>query len=127
MIVQRATPGEPPPWAGHLDGSAAVGPLLAARPGTDTADVLVATATFEPGSRTHWHSHDGGQLLVVVAGRGLVAVRDQEPQEIGAGDTVWTPAGEEHWHGATSDGNLTHVAVTWGDTHWHAAAATPVS
>lgn len=127
MIVQRASPGDPPPWAAHVTGDAAVGPRLVATPGVGSTDVLVATARFEPAARTEWHSHDGGQLLVVLSGRGLVAVRDQEPREVGPGDTIWSPPGEEHWHGATPGDHLTHVAVTWGGTHWSAAPHAPLS
>ena len=28
-----------------------------------------------------------------------------------AGDTVWTPPGEEHWHGGTANNSMCHLAL----------------
>jgi quercetin dioxygenase-like cupin family protein len=80
----------------------------------------VAAVRFTPGARTAWHSHAGGQTLYVTEGRGLAQSRGQDVVEIRAGDTVWTPDGEEHWHGATHDHFMTHLSLTdaaptWGD------------
>lgn len=94
-------------------------------------EVTVNTVTFAPGARTHWHSHQRGQVLQVVAGRGLVGSRDGSWHVVCAGDTVWTPPGEEHWHGAARDACLTHVAISLGVTAWaeavdeHVYATTP--
>ena len=52
-----------------------------------------------------------GQTLYVVSGIGLVGLRNEQPQLIKAGDTVWIPPGEEHWHGATADNSMTHIAI----------------
>ena len=30
----------------------------------------IANVTFEPGARTNWHQHSGGQLLLVTSGEG---------------------------------------------------------
>ena len=73
---------------------------------------------FTPGSRTFWHRHERGQLLVVTSGLGLVCVDGEEPQQIRAGDVVWCPPGERHWHGATADTYMTHLAVSLGATQW---------
>ena len=35
-----------------------------------------------------------------------------------AGDTVWIPQGEKHWHGAAADSYLLHTAISIGKTHW---------
>lgn len=67
--------------------------------------------TFEPGSRTAWHTHPLGQTLIVTSGIGWVQ-RDGGPiEEIRPGDLVWFPPGEKHWHGATSATAMTHVAI----------------
>jgi quercetin dioxygenase-like cupin family protein len=81
--------------------------------------VMVNTVIFTPGARTYWHRHPGGQLLVVTAGRGIVAVRSGEAHLVGAGDFVWAEPGEEHWHGACRDSLMTHTAVSHGTTQWH--------
>jgi quercetin dioxygenase-like cupin family protein len=80
--------------------------------------VIVNTVFFPPGVRTNWHTHERGQLLVVTHGSGLVEVRDGEVSRVGPGDVVHFAPGELHWHGATSDGYLMHVAISLGRTDW---------
>jgi len=70
-----------------------------------------ATVTFQAGARTHWHSHPFGQLLVVTGGRGWMQIEGEPARVLNPGDTVWTPPGAKHWHGATPSGTMTHVAV----------------
>jgi quercetin dioxygenase-like cupin family protein len=83
-----------------------------------TGDVVVNTVTFTPGARTHWHTHDRGQLLFVLAGTGFAALRGEPAQPIRAGDVVWFEPDEEHWHGAGPDSLLVHAAVSLGRTRW---------
>lgn len=66
---------------------------------------------FEPASRTAWHTHPLGQTLYVTDGVGLIALRGAAPRVIRAGDTVWIPPHEEHWHGAAPDTGMTHIAM----------------
>lgn len=77
----------------------------------DPARVGGATVTFEPGARTAWHTHPLGQTLIVTQGRGWVQELGKEIQEINPGDMVWIPAGVKHWHGATSETAMTHIAI----------------
>ena len=70
-----------------------------------------ATVTFEPGARTAWHTHPLGQTLIVTSGRGWVQVWGGPVEEINAGDIVWFPPGEKHWHGATASTAITHIAI----------------
>jgi quercetin dioxygenase-like cupin family protein len=83
-----------------------------------TEGVMVNTITFAPGARTHWHTHERGQLLTVVAGAGLVQLRGEPAQPIRTGDVVWISPGEDHWHGAAPDSLLVHTAVSLGETAW---------
>ena len=69
---------------------------------------------FSPGARTAWHHHPKGQTLYVTDGIGLVATRDGV-QEIRPGDVVYIEPGEEHWHGATADRFMAHVAIQEAD------------
>jgi quercetin dioxygenase-like cupin family protein len=85
-------------------------------PGVD--GVTIATVFFSPGARTFWHHHERGQILQVLAGRGFVCTRGLEPEELRAGDTVWVPPGEQHWHGAAPGSFLTHTAISLGTTEW---------
>ena len=69
---------------------------------------------FSPGARTAWHHHPKGQTLYVTDGIALVATRDGV-QEIRPGDVVYIEPGEEHWHGATADRFMAHVAIQEAD------------
>ena len=77
----------------------------------EPARVRALKVAFEPGARTAWHTHPLGQTLHVVSGIGLVGLRNEQPQLIKAGDTVWIPPGEEHWHGATAGNSMAHIAI----------------
>lgn len=70
-----------------------------------------AAVTFEPGARTAWHTHPAGQTLIVTAGLGLVQREGGPIEEIRPGDVVWFPAGEKHWHGASPEVAMTHIAI----------------
>ena len=77
----------------------------------ETIAVTSLMVTFSPGARTHWHTHPLGQTLLIVAGCGLVQSRGGPLETIRAGDRVWIPPGEEHWHGAGPDTLMRHVAM----------------
>lgn len=66
---------------------------------------------FTPGAHTAWHTHAVGQTLHVTEGVGYVQSRGEEVIELHPGDTVYTPAGEWHWHGATGDQFMSHLAL----------------
>ncbi len=74
---------------------------------------------FAPCARTAWHSHPLGQTLYVTEGVGLVQARGGKVHVVRSGDVIWTPPGEEHWHGAAPDHFMVHAALWEGDvTHW---------
>ena len=77
----------------------------------EPARVRVLRVSFEPEARTAWHTHPLGQTLHVISGIGLMGLRSEAPQLIKAGDTVWIPLGEEHWHGASAANSMTHIAI----------------
>ena len=78
------------------------------------ARVRALRVTFLPGSRTNWHTHPLGQILYVMEGIGLIGVRDRGVNIIKPGDTVWIPPHEEHWHGATANNMMVHLAIQEG-------------
>ncbi|RJS93837.1 cupin domain-containing protein [Salinisphaera sp. Q1T1-3] len=92
----------------YFTGKALVNPLFSAE---DDSHATAASVTFEPGARTNWHTHPVGQQLVVTDGIGWVQMKGQPKQTIKAGDVVWIPAGVKHWHGATANHSMTHIAV----------------
>jgi quercetin dioxygenase-like cupin family protein len=70
-----------------------------------------ATVTFEPGARTAWHTHPLGQTLLVLSGFGRTQREGGPIEEIRPGDIVWFAPGEKHWHGASPETAMTHVAI----------------
>lgn len=77
--------------------------------------VGAAHVRFTPGARTAWHHHPKGQTLYVTDGIGLVATRDGGVKEIRPGDVVYIEPNEEHWHGATPDRFMAHIAMQEAD------------
>ena len=74
---------------------------------------------FEPGARTDWHTHPEGQVLYIASGAGKVQKDDGETVHVSAGDVVYSPAGETHWHGASENSYLMHLSLTTGGpTEW---------
>jgi quercetin dioxygenase-like cupin family protein len=67
--------------------------------------------TFDPSARSAWHTHPLGQTLIVTSGRGFVQAWGESIREIRAGDVIWTPPGQKHWHGAAPDSAMTHIAM----------------
>lgn len=74
-----------------------------------------ALVTFEPGARTHWHTHPRGQTLIVTAGLGRVCRDGGAVEEVRPGDIVWFAADERHWHGASPDVAMSHIALQEAD------------
>ncbi len=66
---------------------------------------------FQPGARTHWHTHPLGQTLYVLSGIGRVRSWGGPVREIKPGDVVWIEPGEKHWHGAAPDHQMSHLAM----------------
>jgi 4-carboxymuconolactone decarboxylase len=78
----------------------------------DPSHASGGTVTFEPGARTAWHSHPRGQILVITAGTGRVQRWGDPIEEVRAGDVVRIPAGQKHWHGASPQASMTHLAIS---------------
>ena len=109
MDIMRS--GSRPSGKGPSDwftGTARIDPLFSAPAPARVGGALV---TFEPGARTAWHTHPLGQTLAVIAGSGRVQTWGGKVREIRAGDVVWIPPGEKHWHGAGLGNFMVHVAM----------------
>lgn len=78
---------------------------------TEPARVGGATVTFEPGARTAWHTHPLGQTLIITYGQGWIQCEGEAIQVMNCGDIVWIPENVKHWHGATPDNAMTHIAI----------------
>jgi quercetin dioxygenase-like cupin family protein len=87
--------------------------------------VSASSVHFTPGAHTAWHTHPNGQTIWVTEGMGLCQRRGGPVEVIRPGDRVFFEPGEDHWHGATPNRFMTHLAmhevddegnaVTWGD------------
>ena len=96
---------------------------LDASPAGEVPDAGIFRVSFEPGARTDWHTHPEGQILYVVTGEGRAQREGGEVVQIGAGDVVYFAPGEKHWHGASPDTFMVHIAITpaistEGGTDW---------
>jgi quercetin dioxygenase-like cupin family protein len=89
-------------------GTVRMNPLVQA---PEPARVQGVSVTFEPAARTAWHTHPLGQTLIVTAGVGWVQRDGGRIEEIRPGDVVWISPGEKHWHGATPNTAMTHIAI----------------
>jgi len=81
----------------------------------------VGNVTFEPGARTKWHLHPGGQILLVIDGVGYYQEKGQSKIILRKGDAIKCPPNVPHWHGASSDKHFVQVALTnrhLGETVW---------
>ena len=79
--------------------------------GEPPSRVRVSVVRFAPGARNAWHAHAVGQTVHVVDGLARMQARGGRVIEVSPGDTVYTPPGEWHWHGAAPDRFMTHLAI----------------
>jgi 4-carboxymuconolactone decarboxylase len=109
MVMTRGASrtAQPGPSA-TFTGNVRVTPLFDAN---DNIRASCASVSFEAGARSAWHTHPKGQLLIVTAGTGRIQQKGGAVEEIRAGDTIWTPPGVQHWHGASPASPMTHLAI----------------
>ena len=105
-----------PAPAEHFTGGVWFG-QLAPQPTPEALNAL--GVLFEPGARTDWHRHPEGQVLYIVSGAGRVQTAEGETVGVGAGDVVYAPPGQLHWHGSTPTSYMMHLSLTTGaPTEW---------
>ena len=78
---------------------------------SDSKDLSVGIVNFGKGVRNKFHRHDGDQVLIISAGKGIVATETEE-RIVTVGEIVVFPAGEKHWHGAIRDSEFSHIVIT---------------
>jgi quercetin dioxygenase-like cupin family protein len=83
-----------------------------------TADIRTLRYSFEPGARTNWHSHEGGQVILIEEGHMRVQEAGGPVREYGPRQAFTTAPGVKHWHGALPGETLKQVAVSFGMTNW---------
>jgi 4-carboxymuconolactone decarboxylase len=111
QTIEIARSGSQPSRQGpaeNFSGSVRVDPLFGANGPSRASGAYV---TFERGARSAWHTHPVGQILIVTAGSGRVQSWGGPIEEIRQGDVVRIPPGHKHWHGASPDSAMTHIAI----------------
>ncbi|MDE1844059.1 MAG: cupin [Thaumarchaeota archaeon] len=81
-------------------------------------------ANFNNGAKTKVHYHQGGQILVVTRGKGMlvvykkaninkgtVKIKKLSQTSLGEGDVAFIPKNTLHWHGALKGKNFAHIAL----------------
>jgi quercetin dioxygenase-like cupin family protein len=81
-------------------------------PKTENNNFSIANVTFEPNGRTNWHIHPAGQTLLVLEGKGLYQEKGKAVRSLNKGDVILCSPDTEHWHGASPESGMTHVAIT---------------
>lgn len=102
------TKGDKTP-ADYFTGTAWLNVLV---PKDETGQYSIGNVEFEPGSRNNWHTHPAGQILLITEGNGYYQEKGQPARLLSKGDVVVIPSNLEHWHGATKNTGLTHIAIT---------------
>ena len=100
--------GEPNPYGKYFTGQSY---LTMLSENDSTFNAPIGNVTFEPKSRTVWHKHTGGQILLVISGEGRYQERGQKVRIIKKGDVVRIAPNVEHWHGAGINTWMTHISV----------------
>ncbi|MFP3595346.1 cupin domain-containing protein [Chryseobacterium sp. SIMBA_029] len=77
----------------------------------DDYNTIIGTVTFEPKARTNWHTHTTGQILFVVEGMGYYQEKGKPIQIIQKGDVIKIPKNIVHWHGASHNSLMRHIAI----------------
>ena len=121
MQITRGGVETAPGRADWFTGSVYVDSLAAPGHG---GGISASSVHFTPGARTAWHVHPHGQTIFVVEGVGVAQRRGAPAELIRPGDRVFFEPGEDHWHGATPNRFMTHIAMlevgddggnaTWG-------------
>jgi quercetin dioxygenase-like cupin family protein len=112
------TAAGPSEW---FTGDVYIDPIATRKP--DPSRMVVSRVRFTPGAHTAWHSHAQGQTLHITEGVALIGTRDGTVIRAVPGQTVYTPPGEEHWHGAAEDCFMEHLAM-WEESVDDPAAST---
>jgi quercetin dioxygenase-like cupin family protein len=108
VVHAQQTPANPNP-SGNFTGGKVT---------TLTGEGRISYYVFESGSRTRWHSHEGGQLLLAEEGLGRTQLRGGPVRDLRPGDSAWSPPGVAHWHGASPGRSAKLYQVSRGATTW---------
>ena len=108
VLEQPFAQGEKNPYGSYFTGQTYLKRLCEY---DEVYNSSIGNVTFEPKSRTNWHKHSGGQILLVTAGEGRYQERGKEIQILKKGDVIKIAPDVEHWHGAGPNGMFAHISI----------------
>jgi 4-carboxymuconolactone decarboxylase len=103
-ITEKGSKAPSENFTGTVWVNMAVGP-------DDNYNMVAGKVIFEPTARTNWHSHDNGQVLIVTEGVGYYQEEGNPIEVIREGDVVKIPKKVKHWHGASHNSSMAHIAI----------------
>ena len=80
-------------------------------PMDSTYTTLVGNVYFEPSARSNWHTHPGGQILIITDGEGYHQIEGEPIQVLHKGDVVQCPPHTRHWHGASPNTGMQQLYI----------------
>jgi quercetin dioxygenase-like cupin family protein len=80
-------------------------------PNDQIFNTQIGNVVFEPGARNNWHTHPGGQILIITDGVGYYQEKGKPARVIRKGDVVTIAPDVVHWHGAAANSSMTHLAI----------------
>ena len=107
-IQDLETQGFRPAPADYFSGKAFVKPLVVSDAVTNCN---VSDVYFEAGCRNNWHTHPSNQILIVKEGTCYYQEEGKRVQHVPAGGTIDVLPGVKHWHGASPDAVMVHIAI----------------
>lgn len=110
--------------ADYFTGTVWVTPLLDK---DSVNNFSIGNVEFETGARANWHTHPRGQVLIVTDGQGFYQEKGKPAQVIKKGDVINIPPNVEHWHGASANSSLVHIAITNFENNEYVTWLAPVT
>lgn len=93
----------------QFTGNAFLTPLVAR---DRNNDFTVGSLTYEPKTRSNWHTHPKGQILIIIEGHGFYQEKGKPARSLKKGDIVNAPENIAHWHGASATSKMVDIAIT---------------
>ncbi|NCD72085.1 cupin domain-containing protein [Mucilaginibacter agri] len=99
--------------AANFTGKVWVQPLV---PRDSVFNLVAGAVTFSPGARSYWHTHNAGQILMVLDGTGYTQEKGKPIRVIHKGEVITCPPNVEHWHGALPGSSMVQLSLnTYAD------------
>jgi len=100
--------GFKPAPTGYFSGEAFVKPLVVA---DEITNCNVSDVYFEAGCRNNWHTHPSSQILIIKEGTCWYQEEGKPVQKIATGGVINVLPGIKHWHGASPESAMVHIAI----------------